>query len=125
MCFYLMYYLFFFNDTATTEIYTLSLHDALPILNREAHGNDQRRDQHRHPTAFAEFLDDGHGENSGGKREADRREDQPVQPAAIPGPRAPPVDAQADERERERQEHVDRIEHDQQIDAAAAPEQDH
>src|SRR5258708_29469665 len=24
--------LFFFNDTATTEIYTLSLHDALPIL---------------------------------------------------------------------------------------------
>src|SRR5437016_14504166 len=26
-------YFFFFNDTATTEIYTLSLHDALPILN--------------------------------------------------------------------------------------------
>src|SRR3712207_7930300 len=26
-----MYVLFFFNDTATTEIYTLSLHDALPI----------------------------------------------------------------------------------------------
>src|SRR3712207_7078649 len=25
------YYCFFFNDTATTEIYTLSLHDALPI----------------------------------------------------------------------------------------------
>src|SRR5689334_25399031 len=25
---------FFFNDTATSEIYTLSLHDALPILNR-------------------------------------------------------------------------------------------
>src|SRR2546430_13666619 len=25
------YLLFFFNDTATTEIYTLSLHDALPI----------------------------------------------------------------------------------------------
>ena len=24
-------YCFFFNDTATTEIYTLSLHDALPI----------------------------------------------------------------------------------------------
>src|SRR3712207_9078757 len=28
------YYCFFFNDTATTEIYTLSLHDALPILRR-------------------------------------------------------------------------------------------
>ena len=26
-----MYLFFFFNDTATTEIYTLSLHDALPI----------------------------------------------------------------------------------------------
>src|SRR2546426_10042059 len=25
------HFLFFFNDTATTEIYTLSLHDALPI----------------------------------------------------------------------------------------------
>src|ERR1039458_10836749 len=25
---------FFFNDTATTEIYTLSLHDALPIYHR-------------------------------------------------------------------------------------------
>src|SRR2546429_7909185 len=25
---------FFFNDTATTEIYTLSLHDALPILSQ-------------------------------------------------------------------------------------------
>src|SRR3712207_9142647 len=27
------YHCFFFNDTATTEIYTLSLHDALPIFN--------------------------------------------------------------------------------------------
>src|SRR5215468_12379866 len=29
--FYLLLFFFFFNDTATTEIYTLSLHDALPI----------------------------------------------------------------------------------------------
>src|SRR3712207_9090251 len=30
-----VFFFFFFNDTATTEIYTLSLHDALPIsLNR-------------------------------------------------------------------------------------------
>src|SRR6266480_2804796 len=28
------FFFFFFNDTATTEIYTLSLHDALPILRR-------------------------------------------------------------------------------------------
>src|SRR5689334_23748706 len=27
-----LFIVFFFNDTATTEIYTLSLHDALPIL---------------------------------------------------------------------------------------------
>src|SRR5438270_11249691 len=30
---------FFFNDTATPEIYTLSLHDALPILNGEVPGS--------------------------------------------------------------------------------------
>src|SRR3989441_5718212 len=29
--FALLFFFFFFNDTATTEIYTLSLHDALPI----------------------------------------------------------------------------------------------
>src|SRR5438034_4010974 len=29
---------FFFNDTVTTEIYTLSLHDALPILDIDAAG---------------------------------------------------------------------------------------
>src|SRR2546430_13478350 len=28
------FFFFFFNDTATTEIYTLSLHDALPISGR-------------------------------------------------------------------------------------------
>src|SRR3712207_7455457 len=31
---YAVSHLFFFNDTATTEIYTLSLHDALPISGR-------------------------------------------------------------------------------------------
>src|SRR2546430_17655258 len=31
---YPIYIFFFFNDTATTEIYTLSLHDALPISTR-------------------------------------------------------------------------------------------
>src|SRR5574339_739231 len=29
--FFVLFFFFFFNDTATTEIYTLSLHDALPI----------------------------------------------------------------------------------------------
>src|SRR5258705_6088595 len=31
-------FFFFFNDTATTEIYTLSLHDALPISGTRARG---------------------------------------------------------------------------------------
>src|SRR2546429_9715838 len=34
--------LFFFNDTATTEIYTLSLHDALPIFISELTWNTFR-----------------------------------------------------------------------------------
>src|SRR2546422_3896102 len=33
---------FFFNDTATTEIYTLSLHDALPISDLQAQGSGER-----------------------------------------------------------------------------------
>src|SRR5438094_2690377 len=32
--FFTLFFFFFFNDTATTEIYTLSLHDALPIWPR-------------------------------------------------------------------------------------------
>src|SRR5258708_31838385 len=55
------YAIFFFNDTATTEIYTLSLHDALPILGLL----DERRDGAKRlytvrKEAFAElkaFLD--------------------------------------------------------------------
>ena len=33
-------FFFFFNDTATTEIYTLSLHDALPIYDKSIPGKD-------------------------------------------------------------------------------------
>src|SRR2546428_4991638 len=43
---------FFFNDTATTEIYTLSLHDALPIfvrLRRSASSHVERNSASRHP----------------------------------------------------------------------------
>src|SRR5258708_26996197 len=43
---------FFFNDTATTEIYTLSLHDALPIL----------RTVRRVPAGF--FLSSNRSKNS-------------------------------------------------------------
>src|SRR5882757_11181230 len=38
----LLTFVFFFNDTATTEIYTLSLHDALPILTDPRAGRRQR-----------------------------------------------------------------------------------
>src|SRR5207237_9968726 len=36
----LILFLFLFSDTATTEIYTLSLHDALPICSPEPAGED-------------------------------------------------------------------------------------
>src|SRR2546430_15780016 len=39
-----IFFFFFFNDTATTEIYTLSLHDALPIY-RDDTGAKARKDQ--------------------------------------------------------------------------------
>src|SRR2546429_1070321 len=38
----IFFFFFFFNDTATTEIYTLSLHDALPIyLDRRREAGDK------------------------------------------------------------------------------------
>src|SRR2546430_8276469 len=40
---------FFFNDTATTEIYTLSLHDALPISRRSWPARRSRRSQSSPP----------------------------------------------------------------------------
>src|SRR6202522_4629769 len=40
---------FFFNDTATTEIYTLSLHDALPISRMSPTGRWQYRRLYRRP----------------------------------------------------------------------------
>src|SRR5574341_291344 len=45
-------YFFFFNDTATTEIYTLSLHDALPISDDRSRVIE-RRSRHRHEPRHA------------------------------------------------------------------------
>src|SRR2546426_3189123 len=50
---------FFFNDTAPTEIYTLSLHDALPISQREQQERQGREhpqgsDAERHPEPAAQ-----------------------------------------------------------------------
>src|SRR5437899_12298319 len=46
-------FLFFFNDTATTEIYTLSLHDALPI----SRARPQPRHSSRRPTRTPDRSD--------------------------------------------------------------------
>src|SRR3712207_8446628 len=52
---------FFFNDTATTEIYTLSLHDALPIFRGQGraeldHGGRGQDGLHRAGLALGERL---------------------------------------------------------------------
>src|SRR5258708_14455709 len=49
LCLYYSFF-FFFNDTATTEIYTLSLHDALPI---SPAASKLRGDGHRPPPRIA------------------------------------------------------------------------
>ena len=45
-------FFFFFNDTATTEIYTLSLHDALPIF------QFGRRNEMGNPVTMLEWMRD-------------------------------------------------------------------
>src|SRR3712207_7611421 len=51
------YRFFFFNDTATTEIYTLSLHDALPISRQP--GDQQQLDHQGQGGVQADELRDG------------------------------------------------------------------
>src|SRR2546426_4683159 len=49
------FFFFFFNDTATTEIYTLSLHDALPIYNRIGRDAGPLRDDSRNRAFCLDF----------------------------------------------------------------------
>src|SRR5438445_11241606 len=42
---YYTFFFFFFNNTATTEIYTLSLHDALPIFQPDIEAERKKRDE--------------------------------------------------------------------------------
>src|SRR3712207_8772054 len=55
-----LYFVFFFNDTATTEIYTLSLHDALPDLPHRPesprHFSPQEREKGRGRTRRPHLL---------------------------------------------------------------------
>src|SRR2546430_7124062 len=55
--FLLIFFFFFFNDTATTEIYTLSLHDALPISGCKRRSRDfyGRTGQRAHPRAWLQL----------------------------------------------------------------------
>src|SRR2546422_4061851 len=48
--------IFFFNDTATTEIYTLSLHDALPISVIRRHREKKRHTQKDRAEVFGHLL---------------------------------------------------------------------
>src|SRR5260370_6598319 len=52
--------IFFFNDTATTEIYTLSLHDALPISPARTRPNCQTPMPSAGSSAFASLLRTDH-----------------------------------------------------------------
>src|SRR2546426_12266707 len=66
-------FFFFFNDTATTEIYTLSLHDALPI------SRDERVRGHHHPARLgrsraADRQGGARGRHAGGHRRSPQRD---------------------------------------------------
>src|SRR3712207_7300631 len=68
----------FFNDTATTEIYTLSLHDALPISAALPGGDDRRAEPVRHPRRGLRRA--GRGARRGGRRlPRGRRRQRPAQ----------------------------------------------
>src|SRR3989442_10081168 len=65
-------FFFFFNDTATTEIYTLSLHDALPISIVSAGANDDRLAR-PDGDGRAFFLDQALGPFAAGEWAKDRK----------------------------------------------------
>src|SRR5688572_33471837 len=68
------FFFFFFNDTATTEIYTFSLHDSLPICSRCGRRRpDGRRVQAPHRRGTAEDPALCHGAWFRSHSEADRK----------------------------------------------------
>src|SRR3989337_423521 len=88
----------FFNDTATTEIYTLSLHDALPILeehrqaNRNTAGSGHAERQRERWHADVQHLD--HSERDDGQSDRRLRSDEV-------GRDAPPDELNGDAAQRE------------------------
>src|SRR3989454_3562531 len=108
----LFFSFFFFNDTATTEIYTLSLHDALPICRAppRAPADHDRALPHRHERGHGAAAPEGApvgahlpleplslltrlpyclGETEGRERRADRGDSGPGRSGAARPPRAP------------------------------------
>src|SRR2546430_7433030 len=67
---------FFFNDTATTEIYTLSLHDALPICRAHSQGAKGQARQRRRRVLRWPVEEDGLCEGDEGRHHGDRRSEE-------------------------------------------------
>src|SRR6266566_3618518 len=99
MFFLFFFFFFFFNDTATTEIYTLSLHDALPILYVTDSGGSAEQDSS--PVgALCELGAEGRGASVGRRSHVDPptrvarattrgRTARITWPPSAPGPRRP------------------------------------
>src|SRR5216683_6284876 len=98
-CFFFLFFFFFFNDTATTEIYTLSLHDALPISCRTPRpqcrpARDRARHRHLHHGGPGHVR---HAVRPGGTPARAHRRQHPRRPGRRTGPRPhrrPPAQAQ-------------------------------
>src|SRR5260370_15040136 len=76
---------FFFNDTATTEIYTLSLHDALPIWRRRTGSSRSGRGTVRPARGWRRSAPS----SASGSTRQERRDSRPARdlpPAARPRP---------------------------------------
>src|SRR5258708_26296578 len=74
-----MYSFFFFNDTATTEIYTLSLHDALPICKlqtRECKGSVHVHTSKNSMERWSKVRNRGHIGDLGFGRQPVRRSEE-------------------------------------------------
>src|SRR5256885_5034019 len=90
--FLLSFFFFFFNDTATTEIYTLSLHDALPICahrlvhrDGEEGGRDEIGEQREvHHCPSAPDLEPADGERGAGRNRERQRADRDRDPERVP-----------------------------------------
>ena len=86
---------------------------------------DQRAGYHdRHPAALVELQRDREHQDERRERAADAVDRELALPVRLARALLPPMHAHPELRERERDEHVDRVEHDQQIDSRVGEHQD-